>query len=163
MDGLVSDPIATYSIRTAEFEDLDTLIGLARLYHEEAHGEFAFVPDYVREQFRARCIDTVDGIALVLWRDDEPAGFLAAVVSMLFGAPVKIAVELAWYVKPDARGRGALLLDEYETWARERGCVKAALGMNELPDPKRSEALAAIYRRRGYRAYERGFIKDVAA
>ncbi len=31
--------------------------------------------------------------------------------------------------------------------------------MNEFPDPKRSAALARLYAGRGYKPYERGFLK----
>lgn len=148
-------------IRTALFDDLDALVSLARCYHDEAHGWLPFDADYVRESFRMRCIDTMDGICLLLVEGIQPVGFLAAAVSSFFSAPIKIAAELAWYVHPDHRGRGAALLDEFEAWARERGCAACGLGMNEFPDPRRSEALARLYRRNGYDPFERAFLKKL--
>ncbi|MEI9804109.1 MAG: hypothetical protein WDN48_06095 [Pseudolabrys sp.] len=65
-----------------------------------------FDPDYVREQFRARCIDTVDGMVWLLEDKGEAQGYLAAMVSKFFAAPVLVAVELAWFVKPARAGMG---------------------------------------------------------
>lgn len=146
-------------IRTATFDDLDALVDLSRLYHQEAHDWMPFDAAYVRENFRARTIDTVEGITRVIDLGDGPAGYLAACVSMFFAAPVKVAVELAWFVKPDARGHGYDLISDFEEWARLKGCAGCSLSMNEFPDPKRSAALARLYSGRGYRAYERGFLK----
>ena len=146
-------------IRTATFDDLDALVKLSRLYHEEAHAWLPFDEVYVREQFRAKTIDTVDGITRVIDLGQGPVGYLAACVSMFFAAPVRVAVELAWFVKPGARGHGFDLIADFEEWARLKGCAGCSLSMNEFPDPKRSAALARLYSGRGYRAYERGFLK----
>lgn len=146
-------------IRTALFDDLDALVALARCYHDEAHSWLPFDPDYVRENFRARCIDTMDGICLLMLEGDTPVGFLAAGLSSFFSAPVKIAAELAWYVHPEHRGRGAVLLAEFEGWAWEKSAAACSLGMNEFPDRRRSEVLARLYQRRGYKPFERAFLK----
>jgi GNAT superfamily N-acetyltransferase len=146
-------------IRTATFDDLSALVELSRLYHAEAHDWLPFDVSYVREQFRSKTIDTFEGITRVIDLGQGPVGYLAACVSMFFAAPVRIAVELAWFVKPDARGQGFDLIAYFEEWARLKGCAACSLSMNEFPDPKRSAALARLYGGRGYRAYERGFLK----
>lgn len=146
-------------IRTATFDDLDTLVNLSQLYHAEAHEWLPFDANYVREQFRTKTIDTIDGITRLIDLGDGPVGYLAACTSMFFAAPVKIGVELAWFVKPDARGHGDDLIGDFEEWARLKGCAGCSLSMNEFPNPKRSAALARLYGGRGYRAYERGFLK----
>lgn len=148
-------------IRAAVFDDLPQLVELARCYHAEAHAGYPFDPEHVAEQFRSRTIDTIDGICLKLERDREIVGFLAATVSTLFMANVRAAIELAWYVRPDARGRGGVLIDAFEDWARWKGCAVSALGMDEFPEASRSEALARLYVRRGYRCFERSFIRDL--
>jgi len=146
-------------IRVATFDDLPALVELSRLYHREAHAWLPFDPDYVREQFRLRTIDTVDGMCWLIEDGGEMQGYLAAVVTNFFAAPVKVAVELAWFVKPGARGRGDLLIDDFEAWAKWKVCVGCSLSMNEFPDPKRTAALARLYARRGYKPYERGCLK----
>lgn len=149
-------------IRTATFDDLDTLVGLSRLYHAEAHAWLAFDEGYVRESFRARTIDTADGITrLLLDEGGDPCGYLAACVSRFFSAPVTVAVELAWYVAPDRRGHGDDLLADFEEWARLKGCSACSLSMNEFDDARRSEAMARLYRSKGYRNFERGFLKNL--
>jgi GNAT superfamily N-acetyltransferase len=148
------------SIRTATFDDLGALVDLAGLYHAEAHAWLPFDQVYVREQFLGRTIDTSDGITRLLIGDGGVAvGFLAATVTQFFAAPVRVAVELAWYVAAAHRGKGDVLLDDFEEWARLKACAACSLAMNEFPDPRRSEALARLYGRRGYRCYERGFLK----
>jgi GNAT superfamily N-acetyltransferase len=148
-------------IRAATFDDLPALVEVARAYHDELHASLPFDPDHVGENFRARTIDTVDGICFCLLDDEvRIAGFLAAATSMHFSAPVKLGVELAWYVLPAQRGRGAGLIDEYEAWAKWRGYAGCSLSMNELRDPARSRALARLYERRGYIQFERCFLKS---
>lgn len=150
-------------IRTATFDDLPAVVDLARLYHDEAHTELPFDLDYVRDALRIRTIDTMDGICLLLIGADGIAGFLAGAVTMHFSAPIKIAVELAWYVRPDQRGRSTGMLDEFEGWARWKGCSMCSLALNEFPgDAARTKALIRIYDRRGYRPFERAFLKKIA-
>lgn len=150
-------------MRAASFDDLPTLVDLARCYHAEAHSQLPFDEGHVRDQLLTRTVDTIDGICLKLESNGQIAGFLAATTSLLFSAPVRAAIELAWYVHPDHRGKGETLLDSFEEWGRWKGCWFCALGMNELPSAARSEALARLYRRRGYYCFERSFMKDIRA
>ncbi len=146
-------------IRVATFDDLPALVALSRLYHEEAHDWLPFDEAYVRENFRTRCIDTVEGMCWLLDHDGQAAGYLAAAVTQFFAAPVKVAVELAWFVKPEARGRGVDLIPDFENWAQWKGCAGCSLSMNEFPDERRNASMARLYSGRGYKPYERGYLK----
>ena len=66
------------------------------------------------------------------------------------------AKETVWFVSEQHRGRGALrMLDAYEAWAREKGCV--AIGMASLE----SNDVSALYARRGYAPVETHFLKFI--
>ena len=146
-------------MRAATFDDLPALVALSRCYHAEAHNWLPFDEKYVAENFRVKTIDTMDGICLVTESDAAITGYLAATVSMFFPAPVRLAVELAWYVHQDHRGRGGELLDEYENWARFKNCVACSFAMPVFENRARNMALERFYKSRDYLAYERGFLK----
>ncbi|MBZ9653553.1 GNAT family N-acetyltransferase [Phyllobacterium lublinensis] len=94
---------------------------------------------------------------MVLDSEGGVQGLLAAQAGPLPLAPVKAATELIWWIEPHARGRAALaMLDAYEAWARDRGCVFAnmvGLGSDPLP--------ARLYESRGYIAAERHYSKTL--
>lgn len=72
----------------------------------------------------------------------------------------RVAVEMFWFMLPEARGGvGAFrLLHAFEKWARSGGCKRCAmihlLAIN-------SEPLQAIYQRMGYRPVETNYLKDL--
>jgi GNAT superfamily N-acetyltransferase len=147
-------------IRTATFDDLDALVAMAEKFHVESYDWLPFEPEYVRENFRARCIDTVDGICTVIDDDGSCHGFLAATVTQLFAAPVKIGIELAMFIEPSYRGKWFVALkDEFEAWARWRGCIGTSLSMVQFKSETRNAAVDRLYRASGYEPYERGYLR----
>lgn len=88
------------------------------------------------------------------------SGMIGGVVSpVYFNQSHMSGEELFWYVSPDApQLTGIRLLDAMENAARERGCKTwqmkslARLG---------GERMTALYERRGYRASEHLFIKEL--
>lgn len=147
-------------IRTATFDDLPVLVDLARLYHAEAYDWLPFDSAHAGEIIRSRAIDTMDGLCRILMDEaGEPVGMIAGVVTMLPSAPVRLGVEMIWYVKPDHRGAGMALLDDFETWTRERGCIACSSSNRHFEEEARNKAMARFYERRGYRLYEQGFLK----
>lgn len=72
------------------------------------------------------------GSLFVAHDGDNVVGFLAATFlpSHMILGPVPCAMELAWYVLPDYRhrGHGLKLLNEFEAWAKEKGCKHIFLG-----------------------------------
>ena len=84
-------------------------------------------------------------------------GVLAAQAGFLPTAPIKAASELIWWIEPAHRGKAAIqMLDAYEAWARDRGCVLASMvGLGSDPLPGK------LYERRGYTAAERHFMKPL--
>jgi GNAT superfamily N-acetyltransferase len=61
-------------------------------------------------------------------------------------------------VLPEKRGKGLALVDEYEKWAKEKGCAAVTLG---LPESSLSESLAKVYRRKGYALAESAWLKKL--
>lgn len=94
------------------------------------------------------------GLVLVL--GDPAAGVLmAAATDHPFGMGL-IAKETVWFIRPEARGRGAIrMLDAYEAWAAGQGCT--AVGMASLA----TNDVSRLYERRGYAAAETHFLKTL--
>lgn len=142
-------------IRRARTDDKARVLMLARSFHIASGLPIPFNAPYASLLFDA-CLSEPDRLCLVL-DDDDVQGVLAAQAGLLPIAPVKAATELIWWIEPAHRGRSALaMLDAYEAWARERGCVFAnmvGLGSDPLP--------ARLYERRGYIAAERHFMKPL--
>ncbi|SOC38970.1 acetyltransferase (GNAT) family protein [Rhizobium subbaraonis] len=72
-----------------------------------------------------------------------------------FGAG-RWAKETVWFVAEAHRGRGSMrMLDAYEAWAKEQGCV--VIGMASLA----SNDVSALYERRGFASAETHFLKFI--
>lgn len=144
-------------IRTALFDDLDALVELSRQHHAAEYGDMPFDAAHVRENYRARSIDTMDGICLVAEEQGRIVGCLAAATMQPFNARIKVAAALALYVADNCAARhGKVLIAEFEAWARERGCVRVALS---YPATGRSAALHRYYGGLGYVAFEHTYLK----
>ncbi|MEO4000307.1 GNAT family N-acetyltransferase [Mesorhizobium sp. CAU 1732] len=94
------------------------------------------------------------GLVLVLG-DPAQGVLMAAATDHPFGMG-RVAKETVWFIRPEARGRSAFkMLDAYEAWAREQGCV--AVGMASLA----TNDVSRLYERRGYAAAETHFLKSL--
>jgi|SRR6185503_434255 len=82
-------------------------------------------------------------------------GFLAGRATQFPFGKHLIASEIAWWVNPDSRGNkeGTQLLEAFEFWAKEKaGC--SLITMTSL-----SETIGEIYEKKGYKLYERAYMK----
>lgn len=142
-------------VRKALQADKSRCLQLARNFHLASGLPIPFSAPYASLLFDA-CLTDTDRLCLVL-DIDGVQGVLAAQAGLLPIAPVKAATELLWWIEPSYRGRAAIqMLDAYEAWARERGCVFANMvGLGSAPLPAR------LYERRGYIAAERHFMKAI--
>lgn len=98
-----------------------------------------------------------DGDLLALVLGDPATGvLLASAQDHPFGG-AKYAMEIAWWIAPEARGRSAMMmLDAYEQWARDRGCAFCQMAaLVSFPQAAR------LYERRGYRAVETHYLKPL--
>ncbi len=90
---------------------------------------------------------------------DGPIGTIAGMLGHSALDGVMEAQESFWFVDPNHRGNGLMLLDHYEGWARAMGARR--LWMMRL-DGLRERALDGLYLRRGYRPTERVFCMEVS-
>lgn len=137
------------TVRHATPEDRLVVIRLLKDSHAAAGFTFPFSAPHADLLFRQHLER-----GLVLVAGDLAQGVLMAMTfDHPFGAG-KWAKETVWYIAPEARGRAALrMLDAYEAWAREQGCV--AIGMASLA----TNDVSRIYERRGYAPAETHFLK----
>lgn len=139
-------------VRRATPDDRLAIIRLLKESHEAAGFTFPFSAPHADALFQRHM---ASGLALVC--GDPARGVLMALTfDHPFGAG-KWAKESVWYIAPDARGRSAVqMLDAYEAWAREQGCV--TVGMASLA----TNDVSRIYERRGYAPAETHFLKALA-
>ena len=140
-------------VRHAAPEDSLSVIRLLRESHEAAGFTFPFQAAYAAALFDGH-MNHAHACALVLEHEGQVQGLLmASWFEHPFGAG-RYAKETVWYVAPVARGRGAIkMLDAYEAWAREQGCV--SVGMASLA----TNDVSRLYKRRGYAPVETHFLK----
>lgn len=101
------------------------------------------------------------GAIFVAEIDGAVAGFIACVMhGAWFDPGFRIALEAAWWMHPQARGRpeGVRLLFAFERWAKERGAN--AICMSDIMLTEDSSA-SEILGRLGYQVSERTFIKEL--
>jgi GNAT superfamily N-acetyltransferase len=99
--------------------------------------------------------------AQIVLVDDQRRGMAAAVLfPSFFDGQTLLAQELFWWVAPEHRGSGVALelLDAMEQAARRAG-AKALLML--CIDRLDGNKVAGIYKRRGYRAAERTFMRKL--
>ena len=141
---------------------LDEIPKLGMILKEfEKESEFVSIDsDYCA----ARCREFVEngrGTVLGLYdRNGEIIGGLGAILGPELSTGKMIAVEAFWFVHPEKRGRGLLLLDAFEKWARKRGADYTA--MVHMVDSHPSE-LKTLYVSRGYKLVEMHYVKPVTS
>ena len=96
------------------------------------------------------------GEVFVLEDQSSLVGMLGAVFSSDFSADSVLGREAFWFVFPEVRGHGRKLLDAYE----EEGRLRKVSGLTMVHlEGGNAEALSRIYCRRGYRPFERVYLK----
>lgn len=143
--------MASSDVRRASEADRLAVIRLMKDAHSAAGFAFPFSAPHISLMLDAHMSD-----GLVLVTGKPARGVLMAMTfDHPFGAG-KWAKETVWYIAPSARGRAALpMLDAYEAWAREQGCV--VIGMASLA----TNDVSRIYERRGYAPAETHFVKPL--
>lgn len=139
------------TVRRASSIDRVAVIRLLKESHAAAGFTFPFSAPHADALFRSHLASN-----LVLVCGNPARGVLMAYTfEHQFGAG-KWAHETAWYIEPEARGRSAIrMLDAYEAWAREQGCVRVCMASLATNDVSR------LYERRGYAPAETHFVKTL--
>ncbi len=116
-----------------------------------------FNPDHC-EKMWINLITNNIGVIFLLVEHESITGFLAALKYPDINSGELVATEMAWFVKESQRGRGLLLLREFEGWAKEEGCKLITMGYLKDLMPDKVERL---YERMGYKAIETHYIKEI--
>ena len=145
-------------VRKATIEDFPQICKMAREFH--ACTEYGFIEFDDASLFLIMKQSIGQGMCYVS-EHEELTGFI---IGMVFGSPlnqmVKMATELAWWVKPEYRktSAGVKLLKALEAGAKENGAVSLTMVCLESIEP---DAVQAIYEKMGYSQAERSFLRRI--
>lgn len=150
------------TIRRAVPDDLPDLIRMGREFH--AHSPCANTIPFNDTNFASAISDIATNTAFALFVFDAGAGCIgmAAAISApyWFNSDKRIGQELFWWVDADQRntGAGMQLLDALEAWASDMGCAVFSMASTANIKP---QALARLYRRRGYVPQDIYYVKEL--
>lgn len=117
--------------------------------------------EFIPEVFVASWTTLIDrglGFIVGLFEESKLCGCLGAAVTKCLNSGKLIASEMFWFVLPEARGGGLRMLQAYEDEAKRRGAVRCSMALIKGLQP---EALGKLYERRGYRAFEIAYSKEL--
>lgn len=146
-------------IRTATLDDVPEIARLGGMFHAQAG--WAEIP--YNEIDCAKSIGAfmeAENFICLVADYGKIVGMIAGIISPVYFNHLHLSgEELFWYVDRESpHMTGARLLHEMESLAKEKGCqtwqMKSLSALN-------GDRMAALYERRGYRASERSFIKEL--
>lgn len=140
-----------------EDEDWPAVQTMGRMFYAEAGLLGEFIPEVFRENWEMY-IERGYGIVLCLREGSCTTGTIGGFVVPDPCNNDLIASEAFWFMHPDHRGNGSLLLRAFEREARKRGAMRLTMvALFAL----QSERLAAYYQRAGFVPMETHFIKTL--
>ena len=143
-------------IRKAKNDDIFDLLVLARGFSREAPAMHKWDKDKTEAMLMA-CIEGTHTTILVMEHEDEVVGGIVGVVQPLFMSQTVVASELAWFVDPAHRGKGAIkLVKAFEGWAKEMQADYITMA-----DIRGIADLSKLYQRLGYELTEAAYSKKV--
>ena len=147
-------------IRQATYHDIPTIAKLGAIFHKEAGWDEVPYSEVDCALALNEFIISPLFLCYVAEADNVIVGMMAALLSpAFFNHSHIIGEELFWWVSDEApHMTGLRLLTTVENTARELGChtmhMKAVARLN-------GERMEKLYTKRGYRASERLFIKEL--
>ena len=145
-------------IRQLKSNELPVIMEGAKLFAEASGLPGGFKP----EVFTATWVGLLSSGLGVVFAMFGPDGKIhGALGAVKFPDPFNgdtIAVENYWFVIPEFRGRGALLLKEFERWSRAEGCKRISMVHLQKLQP---EELKEFYTRLGYEHIESAYVKSL--
>lgn len=144
-------------IRLLTVQELPMAAQMGPKFYAEGKLPGSFVP----EVFAAKWTELIElglGFIIGLFEGSKLNGCFGAIVVGDPNDGVLAANEMFWFVEPESRGRGLSLMSAYEEEAKKRGAKRCSMIhlLNLQP-----EKLAHLYERRGYRAVETAYHKDL--
>ena len=139
-------------------DDLDNLVDLA----EEFYSSSQFLNGFDKEISKRSWTNFIaggTGAIFAIKEDDAFHGMLGVVKFPDINTGELIACEMFWFVSKEHRGKGLLLVNAFEEWAKQEGCKKVAIAHLEDSMP---DSLEKLYVRMGYTLSEKTYIKEVS-
>lgn len=148
-------------VRLAKPEDATAIVDLMRDFHKDSPYRAIRFDSTKSKEFISGVIkgNVRNHICLIALKDDKVVGFIVGAMGDAPFSSDKIASELGWFVKKEARGTKAsyLLFKAYEDWAYRAG----AKIVQSAYLPELTPGLDKFYDREGYRPVEQSYIKIV--
>lgn len=141
------------SIRRATDADLDALIAMGRMLHDESprYQDMAFSPAKLRRQFAhlKGTVLTEPGAVFIAEKAGETIGMAVCITAERWFSEEIFVTDLTLFLKSEHRGGifGPLLVRAMERWAAEQGIYDLAFGVSTLIH---ADQTVAMYERMGY-------------
>jgi GNAT superfamily N-acetyltransferase len=144
-------------IREAYFEEIPDIIAKGKAFEKDSK-EIKVDIDHATKKFQDMFKSGLVTMLVALNDDDKRIGGLAYLKSPDIYSGEITAIELYWFIHPEYRGGGKMLVDAFEESARGKGCVKAAMihMVDSFP-----ESLKEFYEKRGYHLTELHYVKKL--
>jgi GNAT superfamily N-acetyltransferase len=143
--------------RRATLDDIPRMVEMGEAFTAAVQSPVPFDPDGFAERM-TMFIGLEDAFIQLL--DDRQLGAVGGIGAFcaphfLFMKPM-MASELFWWIEPEYRGGTAALrlIEDYERWARQKGCGIVAFSMFEGDDK-----VQRVLERRGFKHMESAFAK----
>ncbi len=138
-------------------EELPKLAEKGHRFYEEGNLPGMFVPSIFVKNW-TEYLSQGMGVIFALTKDGELLGALGALAYPDPNDGKIVCSEMFWYVFPESRGRGLLLLNAFEDWAKEMGADRIAMVHLTRLAP---DSLRKVYEHRGYHELEIHYIKTL--
>ena len=147
---------ANIELKLATVEDFSDVVDLAMEFSNQT--PYGVLPEQSKiEELVQGFINSPTSLVLLLLKEGRPTGLLIAVVNEFLLTRDKMASEIAWYVRPEARGYGFHLRKAYEFWAEHVQKVRF-IHISSLDTPAVNKYLVRL----GYTPTEKAFVKEIS-
>ena len=147
------------TIKRLQHADIGIIVGLAADLHAEVEREWpecpAFNPELVAEQV-SQCMTIKMMHALGLFDGEQCQGVLVFTVYPCFGIGCTLGKEAMWYVRPQYRTAGLMMLKAFERLAVELGATQLEIGHFPMLN---GERLCKLYACMGYKLHQLRYLK----
>lgn len=144
------------SIRKATVDDTIPVLELLREAHEAALAKFFEFDSAMAERQWMTHLASTESICLVHDVGGEPRGVFVGAATNYPSGPVRLAIEVVFWVSPQYRGSAWLrIMREFESWAKDKGCAFTSVSS------KQDERFSTALERRGYAPAETHYLRPV--
>jgi len=135
------------TVRSATRDDLSVMVEMGSRFLESVYRGRLATNTAAMLALGEQLLTDPNGLMLVAERDAAIIGMLGALVYAHPMSGEQTAAELFWWVDPEKRGGGLVLLRTLEQWARDHGAVVLQM---IAPD----DGVARLYERIGFERLE---------